>query len=1320
MRVLCRICILLCLAALSSAAIAETFQNPSFVKTNGPYYQMLAADLTHSGRQDLVYWSQADVTGAWYEVLRNDGQRQFTHLGAVSLPNVGVSQAVAADFNEDGKTDLVILSWYQITGYTLWFLAGKGDGTFDAPVASRISDRGFPNFQTELRMFPGRLAGTGHIDLAVSSPFDGGASIEVLQGDGAGHFSLQTTLPNVPATLESVLDVNGDGLADLVTWNYGSAGGYASISIQIYLNQGGGQFTPITAFTNPPIGNITAGVRSAVFADMNGDAIPDLICHDMFFIYTALGRGDGTFQLASSTPFESEGFIIDVRDMDGDGNPDLILEEDWGISVLLQQTGFTYKALDQALTGYLNRHTFIADVDGDGKLDAVVSDRLPDSTFGAHLMWGLGDGKLDSPKGYRDPYFLVGAATGQFTLGAAPDIAAQAWIVPTPLTLQNNGDGTFHWLPDPNTNVPPPDTPAPYLYQFSLLSGDFNGDGKPDLMEFGDLSDFVVGDYGDSYRVQSLLGNGRGAFAAPQSLPGFPAGAASTTYTAGDLNGDGLADVAVSFAGEVDVLLAQKDGSWVVTQRLQAADYTNGTQALFGDWNGYGILDLAILHQPDPTAADLTTYFGKGNGTFTESQTLTLQNVNSFFPTAVADLDGDGITDLLFSTATALLPVYGKSDGTFEIGAQIAMPQMQSGVLLGAVQVADVNRDGIPDLVALISTGVIVRHGLGNRTWDVGDPYISGGTGGTPSAFWVQDLNQDGFPDIATLEDHSYAVGVLLNLPGTTDLLAALSVSPEPQPQGAGATLDFALTPAMSGVSAPAGTVQISVDGVSAGSGTLTNGKLHIPLQGADKLLTGRRWVVASYAGSSLFHAVRAGVWHRVIGAGPAASSTSLVAHPTTVPIGGSFTLTATVSGAGGSIPTGTVTFNSGGTSIGTATLDGAGHAGLTWSPVAGTYTLIAAYAGDANFTASSSDPVTVTVKLPATITTLSASATSLTFGQTLTLSAKVAAESGPNPQGSVTFLNGAAPMGASTLDSRGVAGITFTPDPGTYSFAASYPGSAVDSPSTSTIVKVTVAPSPTTTELSASPNPAPFGTTVTLTAKVNAKNASPVGEVSFLDGATVLATMPLNGGSATYSTSTLAVGTHTLTASYPGLSGYLASTSAPAQEIITAADFAFSASPDSRTLYTGESTSFTVNLKPGNGFNLSVALACSQLPANITCTFNPATLTPANATSKLVIHTSAPSRQAGASVRNGVGLTAMTGLILFFLPRRLRRRSVSLMLLALSCLAMTIGGCGGPGTLSGGTPTGTQSITITGTATNGAQSLTHTATVTLQVKSLF
>ena len=362
---------------------------------------------------------------------------------------------------------------------------------------------------------------------------------------------------------------------------------------------------------------------------------------------------------------------------------------------------------------------------------------------------------------------------------------------------------------------------------------------------------------------------------------------------------------------------------------------------------------------------------------------------------------------------------------------------------------------------------------------------------------------------------------------------------------------------------------------------------------------------------------------------------------------------------------------------------------------------------------------------LVATTTTLTASATTLTFGQTLTLTATVAAASGGTPTGTVTFLNGTTSLGTAPLNGSGVGSLVLTPPVGVYSLTASYGGSSSDSASVSSPpITVTVISTATTTTLTPSLNPAPFGASVTFTAAVVTSAGIPAGTVSFYDGPSLLATSTLASGAATYSTSSLSVGLHNMTAVYAGAVGYSPSTSNTLAEVISAADFSISAAPGSQSVYTGEAASYAVAVTPGTGFDLPVALSCSQLPANTTCTFSPATVTGGSGSSALMVQTTAPSPPAAAFVfSTKIRVTALAGLLLLFIPRRLRRRigrPMLLLIFALLAVGAAMAGCSAPGLLTGGTPVGAQTITLTGAATNGSQTLTHATTMTLNVKSLF
>jgi sugar lactone lactonase YvrE len=264
-----------------------------------------------------------------------------------------------------------------------------------------------------------------------------------------------------------------------------------------------------------------------------------------------------------------------------------------------------------------------------------------------------------------------------------------------------------------------------------------------------------------------------------------------------------------------------------------------------------------------------------------------------------------------------------------------------------------------------------------------------------------------------------------------------------------------------------------------------------------------------------------------------------------------------------------------------------------------------------------------------------------------------------------------------------------------------------------------------TATTLTASADPAAFGSTVTFTATVAGSVNTLTGNVAFYDGTTLLATETLTSETATYATSTLSIGSHNMTAVYSGEGGFNGSTSNVLVESIVPIDFSISAAPGSRSVYTGEAASYTVTITPGVGFNWMVAFSCTQLPANSTCSFSPATVSGGAWSSTLVVQTTAPSPATTASIFSSkLRVTALAGLLLLILPSRLRRSRkgwpLFLMIFAILAAGTSITACSAPGPLTGATPVGAQTISVTGTATSGSQTLTHSADVTLNVNSLF
>jgi hypothetical protein len=258
---------------------------------------------------------------------------------------------------------------------------------------------------------------------------------------------------------------------------------------------------------------------------------------------------------------------------------------------------------------------------------------------------------------------------------------------------------------------------------------------------------------------------------------------------------------------------------------------------------------------------------------------------------------------------------------------------------------------------------------------------------------------------------------------------------------------------------------------------------------------------------------------------------------------------TALVSSLAGT-PTGRIKYLNGTTVLATLTLT-AGSATYTTSKLPpGANSITAVYVGDSNNSGSTSAPVNQFV-LEATTTTLSSSPNPSAYGQTVVFTAKVTSSIGTPPDGeTVTFKQGATVLGTGTL-SGGTASFSIsTLGVGTKSITAVYVGDSNFASSSKTMSQV-VNKATTTTTLVSSLNPSQSGQSVTFTASVAPQfSGTPGGYVTFYEGTTVLKTVYMSGGTANFTTSTLATGTHTITATYNGNSTFVGSSASLTQTV--------------------------------------------------------------------------------------------------------------------------------------------------------------------------
>ena len=358
----------------------------------------------------------------------------------------------------------------------------------------------------------------------------------------------------------------------------------------------------------------------------------------------------------------------------------------------------------------------------------------------------------------------------------------------------------------------------------------------------------------------------------------------------------------------------------------------------------------------------------------------------------------------------------------------------------------------------------------------------------------------------------------------TTSLTATATTVPQ------GAPMQFTAT-VNSNVGTPAGNIQFMDGSTVIGSVVLSaNGIATLPVS---NLIVGQHIITASYPGDTND------------GASNSTSLTLIIQPITTVALasnqnpssaGANVTFTVAISGSSPA-PTGAVTFKDGSAVLGAMTLNSAGVAVFNTTNLAlGTHLITASYGGDTNNNSALSQTLSQLVQRATTQTAMSVSATSATINSPVNLTVSVSG-SGGIPGGQVIFLDGTTPLGTVNLSANGAASLTLSNLPlGQHTITASYLGDTNDIASTSQSQILAVSKGAPTLTLVSSSNPAVAGLPVSFTANLSGAAGAPTGSITFADGSTVLGASPIgNNGSATYTTSTLSVGQHNITASYLG-----------------------------------------------------------------------------------------------------------------------------------------------------------------------------------------
>jgi hypothetical protein len=371
------------------------------------------------------------------------------------------------------------------------------------------------------------------------------ACFETLETRQLLSFSPAASFP-VGANPQDVVtvDFNNDGKLDLATSSYDNSTGDGSVSV--LLGNGNGSFQPARTFaTGPYTFSLAAG-------DFNADGKIDLATannggSENNDVSILPGNGDGTFAPAVglSDPYA---WSITAGDMNADGKLDLVTTADdgWGydaVSLLLGNGDGSFAApiTYDSYYGQIFSPT-LADFNGDGRVDVAVAGW---QMYGAIVYLGNGDGTLQDPVFYENNT-IAGSnsiTAGDFNADGKIDLVTSNYMTDSATVFLGSGDGTF---------IVPPRTFGAGAAPGSATAADVNADGKLDL---------IVTNQSSTGGISVLLGDGLGGLAAPITIS--TAVSASSVVIA-DFSGDGRPDAAATNLGSSSVAILLNDGNWAV------------------------------------------------------------------------------------------------------------------------------------------------------------------------------------------------------------------------------------------------------------------------------------------------------------------------------------------------------------------------------------------------------------------------------------------------------------------------------------------------------------------------------------------------------------------------------------------------------------------------------------------------------------------------------------------------------------------------------------------------------------------------------------
>jgi hypothetical protein len=496
-----------------------------------------------------AYASQVNLTAT----SATDKTVSATHTISIAVPQIGVLILQTgglipvngkANFNASVDYD------YSHAGVT-WSIGGCSGGATICGSLANAQTVAVDYFSVDY-LGPAKAPPGAHVTITATSVADPTKSASVDVQISAITFNSHNFAAGSRPSSLTLADFSGDGKVDVAVADYGNPSAADAGGVSILFGNGDGSFQaaiPSLAGKNPI--NIAAG-------DFDNDGKQDLVLSLMGdrpqngngALKILFGNGDGTFTRTADFSAGIAPFSVAVSDFNGDGKLDFaVTDVNSGVYVFLGNGDGSFRQSGPITAGNNPVAVTMGDLNGDGIMDLVVPD-LHDPTSpdhgGVSILLGKGDGSFENPEYYKVGLFPTSVVLGDVNGDGKPDVVISSFIASIGLAGSRVsvllGNGDGTFAPDKWVGTGTAEHLS--VFPLSVAIADFDSDGKPDLAE-------VLGPW-----VTVIRGNGDGTFQVlPPSEPDqrvtmlFQADQGPFQLALQDLDGDGKPDIVVANQG---------------------------------------------------------------------------------------------------------------------------------------------------------------------------------------------------------------------------------------------------------------------------------------------------------------------------------------------------------------------------------------------------------------------------------------------------------------------------------------------------------------------------------------------------------------------------------------------------------------------------------------------------------------------------------------------------------------------------------------------------------------------------------------------------